>query len=473
VTIPTIAGGASGGAVGVTRFTVPVIDGDTTAARRLGTAYLDLADAVDAAASQVGLIMAQLTAQWRGVGSTGSTVPVEKIRHDSAALSAVLRTAGHDLLTYGNALDKAQEHHGISLHKLVAIGAVVVVSAAAITVTVGAAAVVEAGAATAIVAGATEAAADATAADIAVSDGLVAAMSRVASLRPLLAFTVPRLAIAEWSAGSVASYDEATDGRLNWRDIGLAGGLAFFGAAMTDEIDSRLAATDWYDGASPGLRHGANALAEGTIWTGIAGLDDRIVEGRFDKVDLIEALLITGGGTAAHDLLEDSGLLFQKPDYRRAALIAGLHQPGRIVDAELAHEMALLHQPLDEVVSGDVDLALHEGPGHTIGRHVGRTTEQLMARIRRERLPRASTYWNEQVAQKAVGETIRANGATIRGWLESNAQKPLQIKHLSNDDVGFTMTKRWHITLTRRVVVVLKEVDGQLRVLTSYPDPRP
>jgi hypothetical protein len=473
VTVPTIAGAAPGGAAGVTRFTVPVILCDSTAARRLGTAYLDLADAVDAAASQVGLIMVQLTASWRGVGSMGSTVPVEKIRHDSAALSSVLRTAGHDLIDYGNALEKAQEHHGFSLHKLIAVGAVVVISAAAITVTVGAAAVVEAGAATAIVAGATEAAADATAADIAVSEGVAAAMSRVASLRPLLAFVVPRLTIAEWSAGSVAGYDEATVGRLNWRDIGLAGGLGFFASAVTDAVDSKLAATDWYGGASPVVQHGANALVEGTIWTGVAGLDDRIVEGHFDKVDLIEALLITGGGSAAHDLLKESGLLFQKPDYRRAALIAGLHQPGRIVDAELAHEMALLRQPLDEVVSGDVDLALHEGPGHTIGRHVGRTTHELMARIRRERLPRASTYWNEQVAQKAIGETLKANGSKIQEWLATNPQKPLEIKYLSSDDVGFTMTKGRRIILTRRVVVIMKRVDGELRLITSYPDPRP
>jgi uncharacterized protein YukE len=468
--VPTITSTLSSGA---TQYTIPVIVGDVSAANRLGAAYLDLADAVDAASSQVGLVMAQLTASWQGVGSMGSTVPVEKIRHDSAALSSVLRTAGHDLTDYAAALEKAKEHHGFSLHKLIAVGAVVVVSVAAITVTVGAAAVIEAGAATALVAGATEAAGDATVADIAVSEGLASAMSRVTALRPLLAFVVPHLAVAEWSAGSVAGYEELTDGRLNWRDIGIAGGLSFFAAAVNDAVTSRLAETDWYDGASPATRYSTNALVEGTLWTGVAGLDDRIVEGHFDKTDLVEALLITGGGTVAHDMLKDSGLLFQKPDYRRAALIAGLHQPGRIIDADLAHEMALLRQPLDEVVRGDVDLALHEGPGHTISRHVGRTTKQLMARIRRERLPRASTYWNEEVAQKAVNETLQANSAKIREWLATNPQKPLQIKHLSNDDVGFTMTKGRRIALTRRVVVIIKRVDGELRLITSYPDPRP
>jgi hypothetical protein len=469
MTVPAVASTLSSGA---TEYTIPVIVGDVSAASRLGAAYLELADAVDAASSQVGLVMAQLTATWRGVGSMGSTVPVEKIRHDSAALSSVLRTAGHDLIDYAGALEKAKEHHGFSLHKLIAIGAVVVVSVAAVTVTFGAAAVIEAGAATALVAGATEAAGDATVADIAVSEGLASALSRVAALRPLLAFVVPHLAVAAWSAGSVAGYEELTDGRLNWRDIGIAGGLSFFGAAINDAVTSRLAATDWYEGASPAVRYGTNALAEGTLWTGVAGLDDRIVEGHFDRTDLVEALLITGGGTVAHDMLKDSGLLFQKPDYRRAALIAGLHQPGRIIDADLAHEMALLRQPLDDVVRGDVDLALHEGPGHTISRHVGRTTQQLMARIKRERLPRASTYWNEEIAQKAVNETLKANSAKIREWLATNPQKPLQIKHLSNDDVGFTMTRKQRIILTRRVVVVLKNVDGQLRLLTSYPDPR-
>jgi hypothetical protein len=135
--------------------------------------------------------------------------------------------------------------------------------------------------------------------------------------------------------------------------------------------------------------------------------------------------------------------------------------------------MALLRQPLDEVVRGDVDLALHEGPGHTISRHVGRTTQQLMARIKRERLPRASTYWNEETAQKAVNETLKTNSAKIREWLAQNSSERLEVRHLSNDDVGFTVTKRRRIILTRRVVVILKRVDGQLRVLTSFPDPRP
>jgi uncharacterized protein YukE len=470
MTAPSVASTLSGGA---TQYTIPVIVGDVSAAARLGAAYLELADAVDAASSQVGLVMAQLTATWQGVGSMGSTVPVEKIRRDTAALSSVLRTAGHDLTEYAGALEKAKEHHGFSLHKLIAVGAVVVVSVAAITVTVGAAAVVEAGAATALVAGATEAAGDATIADVAVSEELTSAISRVAALRPLLAFVVPHLAVAEWSAGSVAGYEELTDRRLDWRDIGIAGGLSFFGATVNDAVSSRLAATGWYAGAAPAARYATNALVEGTLWTGVAGLDDQIVEGHFDRADLVEALLITGGGTAAHDVLESSGLLFQRPDYRRAALIAGLHQPGRILDADLAHEMALLHQPIDEVVRGDIDLALHEGPGHTISRHVGRTTQQLMARIRRERLPRASTYWNEQVAQQAVNEAVRSRAAEIRAWLESGTERRFKFRYLGSDDVGFTISRRGRISLTRRVVVILENVNGHIQLVTSFPDPRP
>jgi hypothetical protein len=76
------------------------------------------------------------------------------------------------------------------------------------------------------------------------------------------------------------------------------------------------------------------------------------------------------------------------------------------------------------------------------------------------------------VAQKAVGETIRANGATIREWLESNPEDKLKIKHLSNDDVGFTLTRRGQIRLTRRVIVILKNLDGHPLIVTSFPDPR-
>jgi hypothetical protein len=238
-------------------------------------------------------------------------------------------------------------------------------------------------------------------------------------------------------------------------------------------VGSRIAATEWYDGASPVLQRTTSALGQGTLWAGVTGLDDEIVQGRLVRADLLDALVITSGGTAAHDVMKDRGIFFHEPDYRRAALIAGLHQPGRMLDSELAHEMALLRQPLEEVVRGDVDLALHEGYGHTIDRHIGRTTQQLMARIRRQRLPRASTYWDETGAQKAINEALRANRAQITEWLAHNPNHQLEIRYLSNDDVGYTVTKRGRVILTRRVVVVLKDVHGHLTVITSYPDPRP
>jgi uncharacterized protein YukE len=461
-----------GAPVAPAHFTIPKIAGDAAAARRLAAGYADLADSVDAASAQVGAIMAALTATWTGAGNAGSMAPVEKVRHDSAALSRALRAASDDMSRYAASLAKAHEHHGFSLHKLVAIGAVVVVSAVAITVTVGAAAVVEAGAATAAVAGATEAAGDAVTADLAVGEGLAEAMGSVSWLRPLAAFVVPHLLQVEWSAGSVAGYDEATAGRLDWRAIGVASGLSFTGSAAADGVGARVATTDWYTGASPGVQHAADGLAQGTLWAGIAGLDDRIVEGRVDGIDMIEAMLLTSSGVTAHDLLQEHGLVFRpKTDYHRLALIAALRQPGRILDPEIAHEMALLRQPLDEVVRGDVDLALHEGPGHTMSRHVGLTTRQLMTRIRRERLPRASTYWDEQLAQRAVGQALRENSAMIRKWLASNDLHHLRLDYLSNDDVGYTMTRRGRIKLTRRVVVILKQVDGDVVLVTSFPEP--
>ena len=454
------------------QFTIPKVVGDTDAARRLALAYTDLADAVDAGSAEVGGVMGTLTAHWHGDGSTGSGAPVEKVRHDAAALVAALRTAAEDMSGYARSLEKAHEHHGFSLHKLVAIGAVVVVSAVAITVTVGAAAVVEAGAATAAVAGATEAAGDAITADVAVSEGLSSAMAGVAWIRPLLAFVVPHLSQVEWSAGSVAGYDEATEGHLNWRAIGVAGGLSFAGSAAAESVGGRVAATDWYARTSPVVQHVATGVSQGTLWAGIAGVDDEIVDGRVDRNDLVDALLLTGAGVTAHDLLQERGLVFQpRPDYRRAALIAALREPGRIVDPEVAHEMALLRQPLAEVVRGDVDLAMHEGPGHTLSRHVGLSTQQLMTRIRRERLPRASSYWDEHLAQKAVGQALRDNSATIKAWEASGSLAALKLRIHTADDLGFTIDRRGRLVLTTRAVVILKSINGHPIVVTSFPEP--
>jgi hypothetical protein len=71
-----------------------------------------------------------------------------------------------------------------------------------------------------------------------------------------------------------------------------------------------------------------------------------------------------------------------------------------------------------------------------------------------------------------VNETLKANSAKIREWLASSDQHHLQLRRLTSDDVGFTLTKKGRIILSRRVVVILKRVDGELQLLTSFPDPR-
>ena len=66
------------------------------------------------------------------------------------------------------------------------------------------------------------------------------------------------------------------------------------------------------------------------------------------------------------------------------------------------------------------DLSVHEGgrhDGHTLRVHVGRSTEQLRARLRNERKVEVSTFHSAPLANSAYQEAVRQNQSSIYGWL--------------------------------------------------------
>ena len=81
---------------------------------------------------------------------------------------------------------------------------------------------------------ASEAAGSALLADAVVASSVDAALEAMPALRPLLAFVLPHLIQAEWAAGAMAVYDEATDRPIRWHALAETGALAFVasGAAV-------------------------------------------------------------------------------------------------------------------------------------------------------------------------------------------------------------------------------------------------
>lgn len=75
------------------------------------------------------------------------------------------------------------------------------------------------------------------------------------------------------------------------------------------------------------------------------------------------------------------------------------------------------------ITAGRIDLAQHEakslkGPGgHTIAKHVGKTAEELRARLVMERhLISASSFTDLRTAEKAISDMLSANRSRIMAW---------------------------------------------------------
>jgi hypothetical protein len=153
--------------------------------------------------------------------------------------------------------------------------------------------------------------------------------------------------------------------------------------------------------------------------------------------------------------------------------VAALRQPGRILDREIAHELALLRQPMVEIRQGDVDLWQHEGPGHTMARHVSLSTDQLLHRVRSGRIPVASTYWDEAGARDAIRRTISGHDVRIRQWIDAGCPGTLRLQITMPYDIGFAVDRRGLVRFVRRTVVVLRRDHAGIVLVTSYPVPRP
>lgn len=438
----------------------PAPAGDPAAARELATAYRQLAVAVDVTVGRATAVLRGLAAEWAGQGAAARQAPLAVLAGNGRQAAEGLREVADRLDRYADELAHAQHHHGFSLGRLFAIGAVVVVAAAAVVVTVGAAAPLGSAAAVEVgeaVAGAEAAVAGAAAAQAQAAGALVGAGRLFAGMRALLAALGPHLAAGAANAGFDAVAQQVGHGAVDPREVAESAVLGAVASGAGAAALTGVRATAAYAGASAYGRIGWEAAAAGGAQAGVEA-------GRlwFTGRPLSLEQVLEGGlaGAAFHvqgAAAEDDGWLGVRRRARR---------PTRPVAP----------QPIDELAK-HADLARHEsrrggadGLGHTIARHVGKSVAWLRQRLADEPGTwTASTFADLRTAEYAVSATVRAHLQQVRHWLESAPMGAVtELDKTFEQCLGTVVKATGDVTGGYRVRVVLRKVSGGVVVHTAY-----
>jgi hypothetical protein len=114
--------------------------------------------------------------------------------------------------------------------------------------------------------------------------------------------------------------------------------------------------------------------------------------------------------------------------------------------------------------------------GHTLARHIGRTDEQLLERLRRERqVSAASTYTDQRTAERVVAKTLAQNRARLDRWLDREGSRPnlaLDYHGVRGDTIGRSLKRgaQRSVSCADAVVVLRWDRGRNFYVLTTYPE---
>lgn len=118
-------------------------------------------------------------------------------------------------------------------------------------------------------------------------------------------------------------------------------------------------------------------------------------------------------------------------------------------------------------------LGRHEARGgHTLKEHVGRTTGDLRARLRRNPgMDAASSFPNREIAEDAIAGVLTMNGRTLPHLLRGSGRGRIAVTQEFNRPVGTIVARDGTVSTTRRVTVVIVRDSSRLgyHVRTAYP----
>lgn len=113
--------------------------------------------------------------------------------------------------------------------------------------------------------------------------------------------------------------------------------------------------------------------------------------------------------------------------------------------------------------------------GHTVAQHVGKSDQQLVERLNRDkRLREESSFANLVTAESAVAAALQRNRAAIESWAAHAKPRQRHAWHSRADTVlgrgAYRPAGRSHIAERSGVTaVMIKNADGSCTLFTAYP----
>ena len=115
-----------------------------------------------------------------------------------------------------------------------------------------------------------------------------------------------------------------------------------------------------------------------------------------------------------------------------------------------------------------------ESGGHTLSRHVGKSDDQLRARLKSEPdISAASSYTDRAAAEISVAAALSKGKQQVSTWEKGTSKQNLVLRVTMPNPIGRSI-KRGESTVraVKAAVVVLAKSGGDWFVLTSYPEDR-
>jgi hypothetical protein len=139
-----------------------------------------------------------------------------------------------------------------------------------------------------------------------------------------------------------------------------------------------------------------------------------------------------------------------------------------------AHSIAPAEKPRDARTLHDLSADEAMG-GHTLARHVGKTDDQLVERLRREpQISNASTYTNRETAEQVIASALASPGRSFDAWRRRTGRRPnFALRYAADHVIGRAISRgRTESAPCRFALIVLRwdERRDRYYVLTSYPE---
>jgi hypothetical protein len=442
-------------------WTVPRMpDDDIGAVLAVAAGYAELADGLRGAGALAQLALGVLPGGWSGAAAAASTHPTAVLLSDVDLVCRGLVEAVDALNRCAGELRRAHERHGWSWGKVLKVGAVVVVSAAAVTVTAGAAAPEVAAADGAIIGGevasAEVAVASAAAARTGAGLALTTSSRLLAGVRGLSALVRPQLPWASAFTGLDAAEQIKRTDRLDPGELAIGFGINLVMPASMRGTRVAVRGLPVLAGRRGGS-FAASHLAAGGVVAGFDAGRQQALTGRVDTGRVVRAGVTGAGFSAAGDGIEKILPMSWRPGVAPAVGIP---------------ETGVPRQTLDAALGGDVDLPAHEGPtlGHTLARHVGKPFSFLQRRLDTERGDVKSSFTDEATASRAVTETLRAHAGDVRAFERGDIERLDPLRLTFGGALGKVLDRDGARFLGRTCTVVLRRDGHGAFVLTAWVD---